>query len=244
MNKKGTFITAFASALILILIFFIIFMLFSTAGQKTDAYSQASLELGKFYVFDKIVTSRNCISTGEIGILDKELLDAASASGGELEYAALPDYAHYVRVDDLTNGESWDWKFGYTGGSKWEDTIECYVSIKNGDKLTPGFLKVTVISKEPSIEDQDDDVLMCLTGGAERAWVKGEYNVNCYCLECSIQTEAHFKEDEICLETGGTEVRCRSLRGETKLEENYRSFYNNNMISVSYKRVGDVVKVT
>lgn len=247
--KKGSIITAFASAIIIILMFFIIYMLFSSAEQKTGAYSQATLEVGKFYIFNKIMTSRNCISTGETGVLDKSLLDAADASGEELECAYLADYTHYVKVDNLTNGEGWDWTFGYVGSSAWEESVESYVAISDGNDVFPGLLKVILVSSDPSIEDDEEDVIVCLTGGAERAWTKGESNVNCYVDFTTGGSERliDFKQDEICLKNpDGSTIRCRPLKGAARLSpttKTVKGWGAKQTICVSYIKQGGVVKV-
>ena len=63
---------------------FIIYALLAITQERNESYAQASLKLGKMYIFHNILTSKGCIGTGETGILDQTLLNWAEA-GGELE---------------------------------------------------------------------------------------------------------------------------------------------------------------
>ena len=232
--KKGFLTSTFTSIITIISMIFIIYLLVSNAQMNIESYSTATMELGKFFIFNRIVTSRNCTSTGETGILNKTLLDDAHALGEELECVYLPDYAHFVQVDDLTNGEGWDWTFGYRGTGKWRDKFESYVSIIDGDNVIPAFLSVTVIAqgttKDQTGNTDKDEGLICLTRGVEMAWKDGDSKTSCYInvaydASATQKIRVHFKQnpgkDEICLERNndGSVIRCRKLREGINLQE-------------------------
>lgn len=206
--KKGVIITTASSLLTIVLSLLFIYMLLTSASQKTENYATATRIVSKYYVFNKIVASRNCISTGETGVLEKELLDLADG-GDELECARLPDISHYVKVDNLTNGEGWDWGFGYVGS--WETVIKSYVSIKDGNTISPGMISVSFNSVDPGVITDKDDELVCLTGAAERAWKLGEREKTCS-VEFPESRTIHFNVDEICLiDQKDNVMRCRKL---------------------------------
>ena len=205
--KKGTLVTLFTSGIIIISIVFVMFALWSSIDQKKDAYLHASLELGKMYTLNKVISSTDCLSTGEVGVLDKTLLDNAAASGNELDCAKLPDFSHKVKVEDLTTPT--EWVFGYTGFGDWEDTMTTYVSIVDGDTIIPGKLSLKIMSSDSAILGGDE--LICFVGAAERAWVFDNYEAVCM-FESSTSKKIKFDGDKICLEdSGGNIIKCKDL---------------------------------
>ena len=105
---KGSIITAFTSALIIISVFFVIMMLISSAKLRSDTFSTASLELGKMYVFNKVISSKNCLSTGETGVLDKSLLDIGHYTSDEFEMSGAEFVAGSIDDRIINNGEYFD----------------------------------------------------------------------------------------------------------------------------------------
>lgn len=243
MKKGSVLITLLTSGAIIIGMVFIIYLLFNTAELRVDAYAEAMMQTNKFSIFHKITSSRDCISTGDIGTLNKTLLDEAAADGGELECAYLPDCAHYVKVDNLENGEGWDWKFGLMGYGKFLDEIELYVTIDDGERTVPGLMSVEVNCKDPAINGIDDNFLVCLTGAAERAWVKGELMKTCNVGDQKMAAKnmyIFFHENEICLEDGD----CRQLRYAVMNEETEGKGSNYDFCKIRYVKGGDQPRLT
>jgi len=215
----------FTAPQLLLFLFMIISLIFVTTAyaafsdSKMNAYKSASRELGKLYVMNKLITSKKCISTGETGVLNRTLLDEVDGLG-ELYCAYLPDYTHYVRVDDMTNGEGWDWEFGYEGSTDWQDDVEFYGSVRGDYTTIPARIMVTVSTKDPSVHGEGDDLIICMVGAAERAWKLGEKRKTCRVSGKVIgDKNIHFYDDKICLEeTDGTEIRCKSLN-EAHIED-------------------------
>jgi len=240
--NKGSIITAFLSGLIIVTVFFVIAMVIYSAKMRTDTFYTTSLILSKHYVFNKVITSKNCLSTGEAGVLDRDLIERANADGGELECALLPDVSHYIKVDDLTNGLGWDWKFGYKGYTKWEDSIVSYVTIKDGDSYKPGLISVATMVAIPSDKlppGKDTNGLLCLTGAAERAWSEGEYKAKCFVsLISKSPLTIHFEGDKICLEGPDKKV-CKTTKNANieNYEDSFEMKYFSLFCEVEFKKV-------
>lgn len=237
---KGSLSTAVTAGLIILSMIFIVILLFSTAELTAESYASATLQISKFSVFHKIMTSRNCVSTGETGILNKTLLDDAN-NGGELECAYLPDCAHYVRVDNLNNGESWDWKFGYKGDGDWQDYMETYVSIMDGSDVIPGFVSMKINCKDPVINEEEDNFIICLTAAAERAWITGELEKKCNMgseIMADKLIDVDFDPDKICLKDSGGVIECRDFYRAVADDVTKQKGSQKDMCTVKYVKVG------
>jgi|GEM_PF-4175561 len=199
-----------AFAVLIITLTFVIFAYISHFEQDLSSYEISSKKLGEMYILNKIITSKNCISTGETGTLNQSLIIAANG-GGELDYAYLPDFGHYVKVDDLTNGNGWDWTFGYRrnmviGNYK---IFEIPVSIVDGDVVKPGKISVGVISSK-------DDILLLVAGAAERAWVKGSYTTT-FTPTIKDQGMVSIASDRICDSDGDCKYLLNAVMDPTTL---------------------------
>ncbi len=222
-----------AFAIFIIAVGFLVFHYFAAFEQKTEGYEISSKKLGEIYIFNKIITSRNCLSTGETGILNRTLLDSADG-GEELDCAYLPDFGYYVEVEDIDTGEKWE--FGYRRKSRIGKYkfFKIPVSIKNNDgtEVHEGKISVGIISMK-------DDLLIYLTGMAERAWVKGGLTKKFTVPDKDYDLKIEFKRNEIC-EKGGV---CKKLSNAI-LEAQSQYIGTPVECSITYKKVGQKLRPT
>ncbi len=243
MSKGSTLVTLLTSGFIIICLVFIVMLLYNTAELRVESYAEATMQTSKFYIFQKIASSKSCLSTGDMGALNKTLLDDAAADGGELECAYIPDCAHYVRVDNLENGKSWDWEFGLEGYGKFRDKVETHVTIDDGNKAVPGLMSVEINCKDPTINELEDNFLVCLAAAAERAWIKGELTKTCNVGDEKMLMKTmsiYFKPDEICLEDGD----CRRLQYAVLEETTKGKAATHDYCKIRYVKGGDPTKLT
>lgn len=242
MGKGSTLVTLLTSGVIIISMLFIVILLFHTAELRVESYAEATMQTSKLYIFQKIASSRDCISTGDIGALNKTLLDMADAAGDELECAYIPDCVHYVRVDNLENGEGWDWEFGLEGYGYFHDKVEAYVIIDDGNKAVPGFMSVEINCKDPVINEPSDNFLVCLTAAAERAWVKGELTKTCNVGDDKLlgkTMQIQFRQNEICLK----DIMCRHLQYAVLDDSTEEKAPSNDYCKITYVKSGSPPKL-
>ncbi|UCG95624.1 MAG: hypothetical protein JSV92_01070 [archaeon] len=169
MNKKGYLHLSYmiAGTVLIITVAFVIWVALTSSQTEDEGFDITERKLGEMTIMNKLITSRECLSTGETGILNQTLLDEAELTpDSELPCALLPNFGHYVMVDNLTNGDGWDWEFGY----KNEYSIGKYkyfdfpVAIKNHDgSATPGRMRLGIIH-------MSNDIMVQTTYLAENSW--------------------------------------------------------------------------
>ncbi len=214
-RKKGythlSYMIAFT--IIVVGVAFSIWTYFSSAQTKEVGLEQTERTIGEMTILNRIITSRKCISTGESGVLNLTLLNMANANpNDELPCANLPNFGHYVLVDNLTNGNGWDWEFGY----KNKDMLEKYkyfdlpVAIEdNSGMVTPGRLRL-------GISHSSKDMLLSFAYESERVYTNLKIGQK-YTSKSKVTNNlfgagtAKFKRKEICLENGANVV-CKKLQ--------------------------------
>lgn len=226
-----------AFAVIIVTLTFVVFAYLEHFEQKSEGYEISSKKLGEMYILNKIITSKNCISTGETGILNETLLDDANG-GGELECAYLPDFGHYVKVDDLSDGVGWNWEFGYRRESRIGryKFFEFPITIKDGNTAKPGKIRLGVVSGK-------DDLIIYLAGQAERAWIKtapgGIFEKNFIAPETVESFNVEFDGDKICEKN----KECKKLLNATVEDIDILKGTNGKCV-INYKKVGGELKPT
>ena len=224
MKGSGILTKVITTGVILISLGFVVFAILAFPMESTQTFSMSSVQLGELYVLNKILTSNEGISTGETGVLNKTRLDDAHADGGELECVYLLDYKHYIKIDDLSNGDGWDWYFGSFGGF-WEEVIEVPVVIMDGNKAIPGLASITISAQEIMVGDDvqpgNDNGLICITKAINDAWENGHSSADCKVYPSGVYTgDVHieFESNRVVLKkSDGTPLASRVFRGDQEM---------------------------
>jgi len=161
-----------------------IMVVFSGTSSSNIGQIKGTEELGSMAIMYKLITSKDCLSTGRMGILNASLLNKADG-GDELNCAYLPNFGWYAVVEDLKSGKKW--KFGYNNNAKMLKRFP--VTIDYGDKSNPGQMTLSLVY-------QKDDLTVYMTNAAEVAWVNGSFK-GIYPYRVGL-VHLKFKGNKIC----------------------------------------------
>lgn len=163
MNKKGGLILwTFVGALAIIFYVFAILLIFGSHININIGLSLSTEQLKTMPTFHKLISSRECLSTGRVGILNKTVLDDVNG-GGELSCAYLPGVGYYTEINDLENNKKWS--FGYEGqGSGLYSKSFVLIKYPNGE-IHQGEVKFYSSLGDPVVKT---------VYAAEKAWMSSE----------------------------------------------------------------------
>lgn len=187
MNSKkgGTILWMFVGTVAIMLYIAAMIFIFGSLINIDVGVKNAIENTKAISLFHRLVTSRECLSTGRTGILNKTLLDRADG-GGELNSAYLPGMAYWIEVKDLETGD--EWKFGYKPtDKKYRDKYkETMILLKYPDNhINRGKISFYTMSEEPVVN---------LVYGAEKTWVGTEPKI----VVPGGKTKIVLKENKVC----------------------------------------------
>lgn len=242
MDKKGHLHLSYmiSGTIFIVSIAFAIWLLLTSTQLETEGFRTTELRLGEMSIFNKIITSRNCLSTGETGVLNETLLNESNqTTSEELACAFLPKFGHLVIVDNLTNGEGWDWEFGYNnskliGQYKYFD-LPVAIKNHNGTESTPGRMRLGIIS--------DDLSLICSM--VEEAWMTLDTGQRIKIAKTfssgSSFVTFHYKGNEICLEYADHEKVCKKLQYAETVSDSMQ--HKKTHVCFQKKDIGGEIKI-
>ena len=139
------------STFMFFMIIFIIGLLVSVVGsfiihtEVVANYKSADEELTSIGLMNKLITSKDCFSTGNAGILDIDIIKEKYKN--HIDSLCFGDNFPYKYTVNISSGEDF-WIFGNTLPPEKSIKRKYYISIKDGNKIVPGKIKIYLWGKK------------------------------------------------------------------------------------------------
>lgn len=141
------------------------FVALQTYSEISLRIESGSAELQTINMENRLISSQGCLSTGEIGVLNRSKLKEFEQAGDILQKCPpVPSISYKVKVIDLTSDESWtfgDWEVPRPPDSKRP------VAIASGSEVHPGRAVLY-------FSTAGEDLLLALRKNIASAWVTGK----------------------------------------------------------------------
>lgn len=211
---KGTTTEFAETALVIVVVLGAIFIMYNAFNtlQSIDLLKlgQARGKLRQSTIASKLTASRDCFSTGEMGVLSKEVLDRKNGTDF-INCAYLPRIWTYVEVNDFVTGDRYVFgrddcpaiinRSAFVDGEYIERDVKnpdyetFKVAIKDRSEIRPGNMIITFL-KRPT-------TLVSISKACHVAWKEldiGEYREFEIMGPKNVAFNISFGEEEVCEE--------------------------------------------
>lgn len=218
---------------ILMIFFLVAFIMINMTSVFKVGLSKRTSELQSLSLLNRIVSSEECLGTGETGILSYRSLEEKDRTDLR-ECAYLPEMKYEVRVE----GRGEEWRFGNVNFHGEDGYVLTYpVGIERDGSVKKGKVKVKSLFAS-------DDITLASRKYATEAWVRGESLGGVKIREGKTLAFGRGSDNrKICLLEDETEKYCSKAKN-LELEETGNEAWGG-PISVTYRftREGNKINI-
>jgi len=212
----------------------VIYVIIHTSVSFKMGLNRGADELQAMAIVNRLLASEECFSNGEMGVLEKEKVDALVGSGSDCAF--LPELSYGVVIKNLDTGDKW--VFGeldpelvnYANIKK-----EMNIAILDDSGIHPAYISVIFVTS-------DVDTSLRLRKAAYRAWVDGESKESLYIRKGGY---ARFESNKVCymeyLHETCSEVKDFSFISDEPLPI---TFSETGSMILQFQKVGGNIKVS